>query len=57
MLKSSQNKEYYFILFGNVKFIINAEIASNEKNGEFNPYAFGLVVDNVQSPKGVAKSK
>ena len=44
-----KTKNIILYVFGNVKFIINAEIASNEKNGEFNPYAFGLVVDNVQS--------
>ena len=44
-----KTKNIILYVFGNVKFIINTEIASNEKNGEFNPYAFGLVVDNVQS--------
>ena len=44
-----KTKNIILYVFGNVKFIINAEIASKEKNGEFNPYAFGLVVDNVQS--------
>ena len=43
-----KTKNIILYILGNVKFIINAEIASNEKNGEFNPYAFGLLVDNVQ---------
>ena len=44
-----KTKNIILYVFGNVKFIINAEIAANGKNGEFNPYAFGLVVDNIQS--------
>ena len=44
-----KTKKIILYVLGNVKFIINSEIASDEKLGEFNPYAFGLVVDNVQS--------
>ena len=51
-----KTKNIILYVFGNVKFIINAEIASNEKNGEFKPYAFGLVVDNVQSPRFISKN-
>ena len=50
-IKAGLHKTKNIILYilGNVKFIINSEIVSDQNLGEFNPYAFGLVVDNVQS--------
>ncbi len=44
-----KTKKITLYILGNVKFIINSEIVPDENLGEFNPYAFGLVVDNVQS--------
>ena len=34
---------------GNVKFIINSEIVSDQNLEEFNPYAFGFVVNDIKS--------
>ncbi len=50
-IKAGLHKTKNIILYilGNVKFIINSEIVSDQSLGEFNPYAFGLVVDNVKS--------
>ena len=50
-IKAGLHKTKNIILYilGNVKFIINSEIVSDQNLGEFNPYAFGLVVDNVKS--------
>mgnify|MGYP001463338067 FL=1 len=44
-----KTKNITLYTLGNVKFIINSEIVSDQNLGEFNPYAFGLVVDNVKS--------
>ena len=44
-----KTKKITLYILGNVKFIINSEIVPDENLGELNPYAFGLVVDNVQS--------
>jgi len=44
-----KTKNIILYILGNVKFIINSEIVSDQNLGEFNPYAFGLVVDNVKS--------
>ncbi len=44
-----KTKKITLYILGNVKFLINSEIVPDENLGEFNPYAFGLVVDNVQS--------
>ena len=44
-----KTKNIILHILGNVKFIINSEIVSDQNLGEFNPYAFGLVVDNVKS--------
>ena len=50
-IKAGLHKTKNIILYilGNVKFIINSEIVSDQNLEEFNPYAFGLVVDNVKS--------
>ena len=44
-----KTKNITLYTLGNVKFIINSEIVSDQNLEEFNPYAFGLVVDNVKS--------
>ncbi len=44
-----KTKNIILYILGNVKFIINSEIVSDQNLGEFNPYAFGLVVGNVKS--------
>ena len=44
-----KTKNIILYILGNVKFIINSEIVSDQNLGEFNPDAFGLVVDNVKS--------
>ena len=44
-----KTKNIILYILGNVKFIINSEIVSDQNLEEFNPYAFGLVVDNVKS--------
>ena len=44
-----KTKNITLYILGNVKFIINSEIVSDQNLEEFNPYAFGLVVDNVKS--------
>ena len=44
-----KTKNITLYTLGNVKFIINSEVVSDQNLEEFNPYAFGLVVDNVKS--------
>ena len=44
-----KTKNITLYILGNVKFIINSEIVSDPNLEDFNPYAFGLMVDNVKS--------
>ena len=44
-----KTKNITLYILGNVKFIINSEIVSEPNLEDFNPYAFGLMVDNVKS--------
>ncbi len=44
-----KTKNITLYILGNVKFIINSEIVTDPNLEDFNPYAFGLMVDNVKS--------